>query len=77
MASQAQDVLKQALELTPIERAELVEHILSSFEFADREEISRRWAAEAEARVKAYDEGRMGSTPADLVFEEIERDKYR
>lgn len=77
MTFHAKEVLTQALGLSPIERAELVEQILASFEFSDREEIDRRWAVEAEARLKAYDEGLMGSTPAEVVFEEIEREKRK
>lgn len=76
MTIQAKDVLKQALDLSPIERAEIIEEILSSFDFPNRDEIDRRWADEAEARLAAYDKGLMGSTPAEVVFDEIDRD-YR
>ncbi len=71
MTIQAKDVLKQALGLSPIERAEIVEEILSSFDFPNRDEIDRRWADEAEARLAAYDEGLMGSTPAHIAFAKI------
>jgi putative addiction module component (TIGR02574 family) len=75
MSPQAREVLADALKLSPMERAELVEQILSSFEFPDREKIDQLWATEVEERISAYERGDIGTTSASRVFEEIERNR--
>jgi hypothetical protein len=39
MTPQSQQILREALDLPPVDRAELVEQILASFEFPARQEI--------------------------------------
>lgn len=73
MTTQTQQVLKDAVHLPPVERAELVEQILSSFDFPSRNEIDELWAREAEDRIDAYDRGEIRATPASKVFERIDR----
>lgn len=75
MTAQAQQVLEKAIHLPPVERAELVEQILSSFDFPSRGEIDALWAQEAEDRIDAYDQGKIKSPPASRVFEKINRHK--
>jgi putative addiction module component (TIGR02574 family) len=74
MPKHAESILAEALELPPVERAELVESILSSFEFQSRKAIDMLWALEAEDRIDAYDRGEMAAIPAKDVFAEIEND---
>jgi len=71
MPALKEKVLSEALSLSPMERAELVENVLSSFEFSSRKEIDAKWAVEAEARIEAYEEGSMTSSPAEEVFDRI------
>ena len=73
MTPQSEQVLRDALALTPTERAELVEQILASFEFPARKAIDAAWAREAEARIDAYERGEIKTVPADDVFNEIDR----
>ncbi|MBN2133566.1 MAG: addiction module protein [Sedimentisphaerales bacterium] len=73
MTPQSQRILREALELPPIDRAELVEQILASFEFPARKDIDAAWGKEAEDRIDAYDQGKIGSSPASEVFREIDR----
>ena len=73
MTVQTQQVLEKAISLPPAERAELVEQILSSFDFPARNEIDALWATEAENRINAYDQGKIKATPASKVFERINR----
>ena len=75
MTTVTEDVLTRAVRLPPIERAELVEGILSSFTFPARADIDAAWAREAEERIDAYDCGALASVPAAMVFEKIEK-KY-
>ena len=75
MTTKMRRVLEQAVGLAPIERAELVEGILSSFDFPIRADIDAAWAQEAEDRIDAYDRGDITAVPAAVVFEKIEK-KY-
>ena len=75
MTVQAQQVLEKAIHLPPVERAELVEQILSSFDFPSRGEIDALWEKEAEDRIDAYDQGKIKAIPASQVFEKINRHK--
>ncbi len=70
MSARAREVLADALKLSPMERAELVERLFASFDFPDREEIDRLWAAEVEDRISAHERGDVGTTPAAHVVEE-------
>ncbi len=66
-------LLREALSLSPIERAELVENILQSFEFNSREEVDALWADKAEDRINAHDRGDIKVVSAKEVFDGIER----
>jgi putative addiction module component (TIGR02574 family) len=56
MTPESQQVLREALDLPPVDRAELVEQILASFEFPARQEIDAAWAKEAEDRIDAFED---------------------
>jgi len=75
MSAQGKQVLADALELPPVERAELVEEILSSFDFPLRPEVDATWAREAEDRLDAYARGDLKARPAGDVFEEFSKTK--
>lgn len=75
MTAQTQQVLENAIHLPPVERAELVEQILSSFDRPSRDEIDALWAKEAEDRIDAYEQGKIKAIPASQVFERINRQK--
>jgi len=73
MPKHAKRILTEALELPPVERAELVENLLSSFEFQSRKTIDALWAQEAEDRIDAFERGEMDTILARNVFAEIEK----
>jgi putative addiction module component (TIGR02574 family) len=73
MTPQGQQILDDALGLPPVDRAELVEQILASFEFPARQDIDAAWAQEAEDRINAYERGEIRSSPASEVFKEIDQ----
>jgi putative addiction module component (TIGR02574 family) len=75
MPKHAENILADALELPPMARAELVENILSSFEFQGRDAINALWAQEAENRIDAFDRGEITAIPAKDIFNEIEKIK--
>ncbi len=53
MTPQSEQILREALDLPPMDRAELVEQILASFEFPARTDIDAAWGQEAEDRLDA------------------------
>ena len=65
------EILKDALNLRPAEKAELIDKLLSSLDNPDKE-IDALWAKEAEARIKAYDQGKIKALTLGEVLE-----KYR
>lgn len=75
MLEHREEILAKALELSPMERAELIENLLSSFEFSSRKDRDALWAQEAESRIDAFERGDIAAIPAKNVFEEIEKQK--
>ena len=75
MPKHGKQILAEALKLPPVERAELVENLLTSFEFQSRETIDALWVQEAEDRVDAFERGEMAAIPARDVFAEIEKSR--
>jgi len=71
MAARAQAVLRQALKLDAIERAELIDALLRSFDDAAAGPFDTAWAQEAESRIDAHDAGAMGSVTANSVFRRL------
>lgn len=63
-----QNVFKQALNLAPVERAELIEELFHSFD-TDREDwIDALWSEEAESRIAGYDAGKITADSSSAVF---------
>ena len=56
---------EQVLSLPESERAALLEDILSSFNPELRKSVDKAWAAEAEDRLRAFEEGKMESVSLD------------
>lgn len=52
------EILKDALNLRPAEKAELIDKLLSSLDNPDKE-LDAQWAKEAEARIEAYNLGKI------------------
>ena len=75
MTERKEQVRAEALALPPTERAALLEELLTSFEFPDRQDVNALWAKEAEDRIDAYESGEMISMPARQVFDQIDRQK--
>ena len=67
------DVLEQALNLPPVERAELIEQLLESFELPSTEEIDILWAKEVEDRIDAYNQGKIEAISARKIFDKIDK----
>ena len=73
MSANSEQILQQALALSPQDRAEIVERLLASFQVPPDPHLDELWAREAEDRLDAYDRGELGAVPAEEVFARIER----
>lgn len=73
MTDQSRRILTEAMALPPMDRAELVEQLLASFDVPARAEIDAAWSTEAEDRLRAYERGDMETLPAETVFRRIQR----
>ena len=61
------DIFKQAISLQPIEKAELVDSLISSLDKSDST-LDQHWAFEAESRLTAYKNGKLKSVSIDEVL---------
>ena len=75
MPKHSKKILAEAIELPPVERAELVENLLTRFEFQSRKKIDALWAEEVEERIDAVERGDMAAILARDVFGEIEKNR--
>ncbi|OGQ52200.1 MAG: addiction module protein [Deltaproteobacteria bacterium RIFCSPLOWO2_02_FULL_53_8] len=73
MTIATQTILKEALRLTPVERAELIEELYHSFDKKYDVRIDALWAQEAEARIEAHDAGHIKAETVETVFERINK----
>lgn len=64
-------ILSEVLKLSPIDRAQLIEDVLSSFEFTTQKDIDEVWTNEVEDRIDAYEQGKLKSKSAKEVFKKI------
>ncbi len=73
MSANAEKILREALNLAPQDRAEVLERLLATFQEAPDPELDELWAQEAEGRLEAYDRGELGSVSAEEVFARIDQ----
>ena len=71
MTTTALRVLQDALTLTPIERAELIDGLLHSFDPGPDRRLLDAWMAEAESRIDAFEGGQISDESVDALFESI------
>ncbi len=67
MSKLSNAVLQQALELSPIEKAQLIEGLLVSLDTPDPS-LDKVWAAEADERITSYEIGEIGVSLAEKVL---------
>jgi putative addiction module component (TIGR02574 family) len=65
------NIFKEALKLTPSEKAQLIDKLISNLDKPDKE-IDELWAREVEDRLDAYDQGRIKAISLERVLQ-----KYR
>ena len=65
------NIFKEALKLTPSEKAQLIDKLIAILDKPDKE-IDELWAREAENRLDAYDQGSIKAISLERVLQ-----KYR
>ncbi len=71
MIKTKEKLLSEVLKLSPVDKAQIVEDILSSFESRDREGIDKLWEDEVENRISAYEKGQIKTKPLKDVFKKF------
>jgi len=68
MTAAAERLLEEAMGLSPVDRATIIERLFQSFDpHADRR-VDAKWATEIESRIAAYDQGKIQAFPAAEVL---------
>jgi len=70
MSPEAENVMKQALELPSQARAFIAEKLLESLDFEEPFDLSSEWKEEIEKRSRQIDQGQVQLTASDKVFTE-------
>ncbi len=73
MSTATEKILFDALKLPPIERAELIEELFTSFDSSMKNEYENEWTQEISDRISALSRGEMKTIPAEQVFQKINR----
>ena len=73
MTQSAQRVLAEALDLDPVDRAQVIDGLYSSFAGKAAPQVESAWVAEVESRVAAYQAGRLPADTAEAVLARISR----
>jgi putative addiction module component (TIGR02574 family) len=73
MASDSTTIQDDAVRLPHRERAKLALRLIESLDPGEDEDVSEIWLAEAERRLKAYDEGTIEARDIDEALSEIEQ----
>ncbi len=73
MTYQTQQVLKKALCLPPIERAELVEKVFDSFNGYQKNSVDHCWARNTKKRIDAFEKGKLKAVSVKKVLHKIEK----
>lgn len=64
MTATAEAIFKEAVQLNPIDRAELIQRLFFSFDKKSNRQLEDNWKSEVEERVSAYEAGKI---PADTI----------
>jgi putative addiction module component (TIGR02574 family) len=73
MARKFKEVESDAMQLSPRERALLVERLLTTLDPGEDVDAEELWLQEAERRYQGYRAGGIGSKPAEQVFEDANK----
>ena len=75
MSPELKRIMDEVNNLNPLERAEIIDFILDSFNTDYDKDIERAWMDEARRRLEMYRNGETGTRSVDEVFASIVSDK--
>ncbi len=61
-------IFKETLTLSPSEKAQLIDKLLSTLDKSDKE-IDELWAKEAEDRIDAYEQGKLKALSLEKILQ--------
>ena len=73
MTAIAENIFQEAVQLNPIDRAELIQRLFYSFDKTSNRQIEDSWKAEVEDRVSAYESGKIPADAMENVFERLSK----
>ena len=73
MSAVLESVFREALQLDPIDRAELLNRLFFSFSPVENEKADAKWRKEVENRVIAFDAGKISADTAENVFKRLSK----
>lgn len=68
---QKNDLIRTILSMPPLERIDLVDRVLQSFNSKEETDYEQNWAEESELRVEGFLNGSIKSIPAPEIFRKI------
>ena len=68
---QVQAILNEALKLSPLEKAAVIDRLMASFDIPQRQRVDEAWAQEVERRIDAYDADSISARPVEEAMKEI------
>lgn len=71
MSERTESVINEALSLSPIERAELIERLYESMRSEREKEIEQAWAQESERRIELLQSGQESTVPYEQMKREL------
>jgi len=71
MTTATQQLLREALRLTPVEKAVLIEELFQSFDPSGDRRVDAAWTGEVESRIDAYEAGKIPADSAEAVLARI------
>ena len=71
MTTHSAHILKEALALSPVERAELIDELYASFDHHHDHAVDDAWAREALHRSEEIDSGTRATFPLHEVLDEL------
>jgi len=66
-------VFDQALAMSPLEKAVLIEKLFQSFDQENQKVVDRIWTTEAESRIEAYEAGNLSARPFEEVLHDLNK----
>lgn len=73
MTAIAENIFRKAVQLNPIDRAELIQRLFYSFDKTFNKQIEDNWKVEIEDRVSAYESGKIPADTMENVFERLSK----